>query len=414
LSDESVELLAKRTEGWSAGLYLTALWLRDLQNPDEGVRAFAGSAPHVADYLTDEVLTVLAPETRDFLLRTSVLPRFTPGMCDAVLERDDSAAMLAELARSNMFLVELDPDGEWYRYHHLFGELLQLQLGREAAPDLRRRTVDWCRTNGLVEDAIEYAAAAADAEPVAELLVEHHREFVWGGRLTQFLSWVRWLPSELLLEHPSLAAAGALTAALLARPAVDVQRLLGVAKRARRERPQRWSPYLETIVEVTRATAIERGGVGSPGDQLCAHAGPDGLLEAVDGTPRARPRVRTDRTPRRSRTRSPPWRAAATFTAAHHRSCSRPARARANPRRTISAGACRPRPCARKERSQSFPILGAYRRSRLRSNASSPPPERMSETDASSRTPARPSLPCCAASLPSFLGARSARACTSH
>jgi ATP/maltotriose-dependent transcriptional regulator MalT len=280
LSDESVELLAERTEGWPAGLYLTALWLRDLENPDEGVRAFAGSARHVADYLTDEVLTVLAPETRDFLLRTSVLPRFTPGMCDAVLERDDSAAMLAVLARSNMFLVELDPDGKWYRYHHLFGDLLQLQLGREAAPDLRRRAVDWCRTNGLVEDAIEYAAAAADAELVAELLVEHHREFVWGGRLTQFLSWVRWLPSELLLEHPSLAAAGALTATLLARPAVDVQRLLAVAKRARRERPQRWSPYIETIVEVTRATAIERGDVGAAVGHArravaAAHAGAD-------------------------------------------------------------------------------------------------------------------------------------------
>ncbi len=130
LSSESVELLVERTEGWPAGLYLAALWLRDLDDPDEGVRAFAGSARHVADYLTDEVLTALAPETRDFLLRTSVLGRFTPELCDAVLGREDSAAVLAELARSNMFLVALDARGEWYRYHHLFGELLQLELGR--------------------------------------------------------------------------------------------------------------------------------------------------------------------------------------------------------------------------------------------------------------------------------------------
>ena len=205
LSRESVELLVERTEGWPAGLYLAVLWLRDLDDPDQGVRAFVGSARHVADYLTDEVLTALAPQTRDFLLRTSVLDRFTPELCDAVLGREDSAGVLAELARSNMFLVALDAGGEWYRYHHLFGELLQLELGRQEAAVLRRRAAAWCRAHGLVEDAIDYAAAAGDAETVAELLVENHLEFIWGGRIGRFLGWVRWLPSELLLEHPVAA-----------------------------------------------------------------------------------------------------------------------------------------------------------------------------------------------------------------
>ena len=262
LSRESVELLVERTEGWPAGLYLAALWLRDLDDPDQGVRAFVGSARHVADYLTDEVLTALAPQTRDFLLRTSVLDRFTPELCDAVLGREDSAGVLAELARSNMFLVALDARGEWYRYHHLFGELLQLELGRQEAAVLRRRAAAWCRAHGLVEDAIDYAAAAGDAETVAELLVENHLEFIWGGRTGRFLGWVRWLPSELLLEHPVLPAAGAAAAALLARPEVDVQRLLAVAERARRERPQLWSPYVEAAAEVTRSNVIERGDVG--------------------------------------------------------------------------------------------------------------------------------------------------------
>ena len=194
LSEESVELLVERTEGWPAGLYLAALWLRDVADPDQGVRSFAGSTRNVADYLTDEVLTALAPQTRDFLLRTSVLGRFTPDLCDAVLGRDDSTVVLAELARSNMFLVALDANGEWYRYHHLFGELLLLELGGEEALVLRRRAAAWCRAHRLVEDAIEYAAAAGDAETVAELLVEHDREFVWGGRIEQFLGWVRWLP----------------------------------------------------------------------------------------------------------------------------------------------------------------------------------------------------------------------------
>ena len=286
LSGESVELLVKRTEGWPAGLYLAALWLRDLEDPDEGVRAFVGSTRHVADYLTDEVLTALAPQTRDFLQRTSVLRRFTPELCDAVLGREDSAAVLTELARSNMFLVALDAREQWYRYHHLFGELLQLELGREDAPALRRRAAAWCREHGLVEDAIAHAAAAGDTETVAEVLVEHDRDFVWGGRLTQFLGWVRWLPSELLLEHPSLPAVGAVAAQLLARPELEVQQLLAVAERARRERPQVWSPYVEAVVEVTRATVIERGDVGAAVEHArravaAARAGADVLTVSV-------------------------------------------------------------------------------------------------------------------------------------
>ncbi|MBV9800615.1 MAG: hypothetical protein JO039_21375 [Solirubrobacterales bacterium] len=263
LSAESVELLLERTEGWPAGLYLAALWLRDLDDPDRGVRAFAGSARHVGDYLTDEVLAALAPETREFLLRTSVLGRFTPQLCDAVLGREDSAAVLAELARSNMFLVALDARGEWYRYHHLFGEVLQLGLGPEAAPELRRRAAAWCRSQDMVEDAIEYSAAARDAETVGELLVTHHLEFIQSGRILQLLGWVRWLPSELLVEYPVLPTSAAAAAALLARPELEVQRLLAVAERARRERPRAWSPYLEAGVEVTHAQMIEHGDVGA-------------------------------------------------------------------------------------------------------------------------------------------------------
>ena len=263
LSGEGVDLLVERTEGWPAGLYLAALWLRDLDDPDAGVRAFAGSARHVADYLTSEVVSALPGEIRDFLVRTSVLGRFTPDLCDAVLGRNDSATVLAQLARSNMFLVALDARAQWYRYHRLFGELLQLELGRDAARELRRRASAWCRADGLVEDAIEYAAAAGDAETVAEVLVETHLRFIRGGRAGQFLRWLRWLPPDLLIEHPLLPAAGAAAAGLLARPEVEVRRLLAVSERSRRERPQAWSPYVEAVVELTRAEVIERGDVGA-------------------------------------------------------------------------------------------------------------------------------------------------------
>jgi LuxR family transcriptional regulator, maltose regulon positive regulatory protein len=289
LSGESVDLLVERTEGWPAGLYLAALWLRDLDDPDEGVRAFAGSARHVGDYLTAEVLTALPAETRDFLVQTSVLGRFTPELCDAVLGRQDSAAVLAELARSNMFLVALDARARWYRYHHLFGELLQLELGHDAARELRQRAAEWCRAHGLVEDAIEYAAAAGDPETVAEVLLEHHLEFIWGGRVGQFLGWVRWLPSEHLVGHPLLPASGAAAAGLLARPEVEVQRLLAVAERSRRERPQAWSPYVEAVVELTRAEVIERGDVGAAVEHAnravaAARAGADVLSVGILAT----------------------------------------------------------------------------------------------------------------------------------
>jgi LuxR family transcriptional regulator, maltose regulon positive regulatory protein len=262
LSNESVELLVQRTEGWPAGLYLATLWLRQLDGPNESVRALAGSARHVADYLTDEVLSTLAPETRDFLLRTSVLGRFTPALCDGVLGRNDSAAVLEELARSNMFLVSLDARGDWYRYHHMFGEVLKLELGHEAAPELHRRAAAWCRDHRLVEDAIEYAAAAGDTEAVAELLIEHHLEFIWGGRLAQFLGWVQWLTPEALVEHPLLPATAAATAAMLACPEVEIRRWLSVADQAGRKRPQLWSPYVEAVVEVTRSEVIQGGDVG--------------------------------------------------------------------------------------------------------------------------------------------------------
>ena len=286
LSDESVEMLADRTEGWPAGLYLAALWLRELDNADEGVQALAGSTRHVGDYLSEEVLAALAPETRDFLLRSSVLTRFTPELCDSVLGRNDSVAVLGELERSNMFLVPMDNRGEWHRYHHLFGELLQLELGDQDAAELRRRAAAWCRSHGLVEDAIEYAAAAHDAETVADLLVEHHLDFIWGGRIRQFLGWVRWVPSQLLVANPLLPAVGAFAAAILAQPEVEVQQLLAMAERARLERSSAWPPYVEAVVEVTRAALIENGDVGAAIDHArravaAAYAGAEVLTVGV-------------------------------------------------------------------------------------------------------------------------------------
>ena len=260
LDDEHLERLVARTEGWPAGLYLAALWLRDLADPGDGVRAFAGGHRPVADYLAGEVLESLPADTKDFLIRTSALDRFTPELCDAVLERRDSSAVLAELKRSNVFIVALAGPGDWYRYHHLFGELLRLELaqtGLVEPTDLHRRAAEWYRGRGLVEDAIEHAAAASDDRIVAEVLVEHQVALFQSGRVGLFLSWVRRLPPELLIEHPSLPAFGVLAAGQLGRPAVELEQLLSVVERARRERPASWAPLYEAVVEVTRAAFIQ-------------------------------------------------------------------------------------------------------------------------------------------------------------
>jgi LuxR family maltose regulon positive regulatory protein len=137
-----------------------------------------------------------------------------------------------------------------------------------------------------VEDAIEYAAAAHDAEIVAELLVEHHLDFIWGGRIRQFLGWVRWVPSELLVANPLLPAVGAFAAAILADPEVEVQQLLASAEQARLEQSRAWPPYLEAVVEVTRAALIENGDVGAAVEHArravaAAHAGADVLTVGV-------------------------------------------------------------------------------------------------------------------------------------
>ena len=122
---EDIELLVDRTEGWAARISLAAIWLAASDRPAEGIRQFSSAHRHVTDYLTTEVLDALDDRTRSFLLATSIFDRFTANLCDTVLGTDDAAAILAELERSNLFLIALDSRGVWYRYHHLFRELLR-------------------------------------------------------------------------------------------------------------------------------------------------------------------------------------------------------------------------------------------------------------------------------------------------
>ena len=189
----------ERTEGWPAGLYLAALWLRGLAEPKAGVRAFHGNHRHVADYLSGEVLDSLDGDTRRFLLETSTLGRFSAPLCDTVLGRTDSAERLRELERTNGFLVALDAHGEWYRYHHLFGELLQLELdlGRpgRGRPDPR--------AGGLVVPRARADRGGArprgrggEHESVARMLGAEHLRLLRSGQHATLLRWGVELPDE--------------------------------------------------------------------------------------------------------------------------------------------------------------------------------------------------------------------------
>lgn len=260
LGDAELELLYTRTEGWPAALELVAQWLRGQSHPDRTVRAFTGDHGFVADFLSHEVLTALDHDVRSFLLEVSVLGRFTAELCDSVLERSDSAALLAGLERSNLFVARLERGG-WYRVHPLFAEYATFRLAEEAGPDaadsLHRRAAHWLRANGLSLDAVHHSAAAGDLDLVARLLVEHHLELIRGGEARTLLHWTRTLPGELLGEHPALAAAGGTAAAMLGERTLECRRLLAIADRAARERPEQTGVYPPAIVAMVRAATVD-------------------------------------------------------------------------------------------------------------------------------------------------------------
>ncbi|HEY7075060.1 MAG TPA: LuxR C-terminal-related transcriptional regulator [Solirubrobacteraceae bacterium] len=212
LDRAAIDLLVSRTEGWPAGLTLAALSLADQSNGGGAVARFGGEDRLVADYLRDEVLATLAPDAREFLLRTSVLEILTGPMCDAVLERRGSAAVLGELARSNVLVVPMDRTDEHFRYHRLLAQMLRAELRRAEPglePELHRRASEWCRRTGDVDRGVRHALCAGDVRGAGELVRSGAAAAVAQGRSGLAEHWLGHFTSEQIATQPTLAVAAA-------------------------------------------------------------------------------------------------------------------------------------------------------------------------------------------------------------
>ncbi len=203
-----VAALERRTEGWIAGLQLAGLSMQGRDDLPGFIEAFTGSSRYVLDYLIGEVLEQQPAEVQDFLMRTSILGRVTSSLCDAVTQRDDSQRILQLLDQRNLFIVPLDQSRTWYRYHHLFAELLSQRLRStqpQAETELHQRACEWFAAEGLVPEAIQHALAAADWERAADLVEGESVTMLRRGELATLLGWLKALPNEVVFKRPELS-----------------------------------------------------------------------------------------------------------------------------------------------------------------------------------------------------------------
>jgi len=226
--------LTEQTEGWPAGLYLAALSLEAGASSSTRAASFSGDDRFVSEYFRFELLSRLPPAEARFLTYTSVLDRMCGGLCDAVLQTTQSGQILETLERRNRFVVPLDRRGEWYRYHHLFGQLLRNELERtepDVVPELNRRAMAWCIANDLPEAAVVFGHSARETDTVAGLVDALALALHYDGRMETLEEWLAWFRDDELRRYPALAIEGAWIRALTGRTA-DAERWLALAEGA--------------------------------------------------------------------------------------------------------------------------------------------------------------------------------------
>jgi LuxR family maltose regulon positive regulatory protein len=221
ISDESLTKLERDLEGWPVGLRFMSLVLRHVADPDGFLKTMQGSLPQIQDYLLQEVLDGLGPSVRDCMLASSILDRFCVEVLEAVCEPSDPAGasgltaadFLEELRKSNVFTIALDAGRKWFRYHHLFQELLRNELQRDRGPDhvsaLHLRASQWFEGEGLIDEAIQHALAAEGTGRAAELVVRHRHDALNADRWYDLAKWLKLIPAAVVQQYPELLMARA-------------------------------------------------------------------------------------------------------------------------------------------------------------------------------------------------------------
>jgi LuxR family maltose regulon positive regulatory protein len=207
LSDEEVTAVHTRTEGWVASLQMAAISIQRQENIAGFIKAFTGTHRYILDYLTEEVLNRQTADTLAFLLETSILDRMTGSLCDAVTGRQDGQEMIERLDKANLFLISLDDERQWYRYHNLFSSMLLNRLRRsnpKCETELRTKAAIWLRQNGLIEEAISQALVAKDFGLSSELISAAAPASLVLGEIGTLLNWLTRLPEPTIREHHDL------------------------------------------------------------------------------------------------------------------------------------------------------------------------------------------------------------------
>src|SRR5215218_1512618 len=232
IGSDDLGLLLERNEGWPAGLYLASLSLQKREDKHSFVESFGGSNRYIVDLLGEEVLAGLSEEVREFLLKTSILRRMTRSLCDAVVGREGSGELLRTLTRRNLFVVPLDEQGDWYRYHQLFSQFLLYELessSPELVPVLYGRASAWLEGEGFFDDAIRHAVTATDYERAGLLVARHWYGYVLAGQMATVEGWLESLSERQTAYDPALLLVRAWICTLSGR-SEEGERLLTLAE----------------------------------------------------------------------------------------------------------------------------------------------------------------------------------------
>jgi len=205
LTQADIATLETKTEGWIVGLQLAGLSMREQEDASGFISTLSGSHRYILSYLTEQVLSQQTEETQHFLLQTSILKKLNGDLCDAVTGHRDSHTLLEKLLAANLFMVPLDDEGQWYRYHHLFADLLRNLRGtllEETTTELHQRASRWYARAGMASDAIQHALYAEDYAAAVNLLEEHAMELVMQGYAKTVNGWVQAIPEEWQSKSP--------------------------------------------------------------------------------------------------------------------------------------------------------------------------------------------------------------------